>query len=77
MMFKKAGLGGKARGLLFMEGEASSLGVFFFFTFENFICLCQVLVMARGIFDLHCGHVGSSSLTRDQTWAPCIGRTKS
>ena len=32
VMFKKAGLGGKARGgLLFMEGKARSLGNFFFF----------------------------------------------
>ena len=36
MMFKKAGLGGKARGLLFMEGEASSLGVFFLFYILKF-----------------------------------------
>ena len=44
--------------------------VFFFFW------LCWVLVVAHGIFS--CGlHVGSSSLTRDWTQAPCIGSTES
>ena len=39
--------------------------------------------MARGIFDLCCGmrtllrHVGSSSLTKDRTWASCIGSVES
>ena len=38
--------------------------------------MCQILVVAHGIFS--CGkqtqlwHVGSSSLTRNWTWAPCI-----
>ena len=52
----------------------------FFFWKKLFICLCWVLVAALGIFSLHCGmqilslwHVGSSSPTRDQTQAPCIG----
>ena len=48
-----------------------------------FIWLCQVLVVGRGL--LSCGtqtlscdmHVGSSSLTRDRTRAPCIGSTES
>ena len=52
-----------------------------------FIWLCQVLVVAWGVFDLHCStqdlqlqhassqlqHVESSSQTRDQIQAPCIG----
>ena len=38
--------------------------------------LCQVLVVACRL--LSCSmHAGSSSLTRDQTWAPCIGSTES
>ena len=36
-----------------------------------FIWLCQVLVAAHGIFNFLLQHVGS--LTKDQTWAPCIG----
>ena len=43
-----------------------------------------VPVIACGIFDLSCGimdhelrHAGSSSLTRDQTHAPCIGSSVS
>ena len=46
--------------------------------------LLRVLVVALGIFSLHCGvqhlylqHVGSSSLTRDGTQTPCIGNTES
>ena len=55
--------------------------VFFKKNIYLFIWLCQVLV-ASGIFscsmwDLQLRHVGSSSLTRDQTWAPCIGSTES
>ena len=47
-----------------------------FFFFNLFIWLCQVLVAACNIFNLHCGmqdsqlgHVGSRSLTRDWTRA--------
>ena len=53
---------------------------FFLLKKKLFICLRWVLVAALGIFSLHCGmqnlslwHVGSSSPTRDQTQAPCIG----
>ena len=48
-----------------------------------FIWLCWVLVAAYGLFScgmrtLSCGmHVGSSSLTRDRTQAPCIGCAES
>ena len=35
----------------------------------------QVLVATYRIFKLQ--HVGSSSLTKDQTWVPCIGRAES
>ena len=55
-----------------------------------FIWLCWALVMAFGIFNLCCSirifscgmqtqlwHVGSSSLTRDQSSVPCIGSTES
>ena len=40
--------------------------------------LCQVLLAPRRIFScgfltLSCSHVGSSSLTQDQTWAPALG----
>ena len=48
-----------------------------------FIWLHWVFVAARGLLScgmqtLSCGmHVGSSSLTRDQTWAPCIGSMES
>ena len=50
-----------------------------------FIWLCQVLVAARGTFDLgcdvqdlfSCGMLGSSSLTKNQTQAPCIVSTES
>ena len=38
--------------------------------------LCRVLVVACGL--LSCGmHAGSSSPTRDRTWAPCIGSVES
>ena len=49
-----------------------------------FIWLHHILVGACGIIDLHCGvqdlqlwHVRPSSLTRAQTWAPCIGSAES
>ena len=51
-----------------------------------FIWLHHILVAAHAIFSLHCSrqhmgsslrHAGSTSLTRDQTWAPCIGSMKS
>ena len=41
--------------------------------------MCQVLVLAHGIFNLHCSmqdlwsqHVGSRFLTGDQTGSPCM-----
>jgi len=68
-------------------------GLHCFFSFLNidlhlFIWLYQVLVAAWGIFNIHCGmqglflvmvykHVGSSSLTRDQTLTLCTGSTES
>ena len=50
--------------------------------FKKYFWLCWVLVVAHGIFscgmlDIQWEHVGSSSLIRDQTWAPCIGRMES
>ena len=59
-------------------------GKFHFIEYSFYLIF--VLVTARGIFSLCCGmqdlqlqrvnsqlkHVGSSSLTRDQTWAPCF-----
>ena len=62
------------------EGSAVSLSstlkvrpfhFFFFLFFLIFIRLHRVLVAPHSIFDLR--HVGSSSLTRGQTWASCIG----
>ena len=57
-----------------------NLNLLFIYLFR----LCQVLVVARGIFLvaacglLSCGmHVGSSFPTRDWTWFPCIGSTES
>ena len=54
-----------------------ALGLSFFknICFYLFIWLCWVLVAARRIFYLW--HVGSSSLARDWTRAPCIGNTQS
>ena len=56
---------------------------FLIFIYLLFIWLHWVLVAARWL--LSCGmgtlssgmHVGSSSLTRDRTQAPCIGSTES
>ena len=62
-----------------VQTEVASL---FFLNIYLFIWLCQVLLAACGIFNcslltLSCSHVGSSSLTQDQTWAPCIGSSES
>ena len=61
--------------------EGEQLPFFFFFNIYLFIFLCQVLVAARGIFVAACNsqlrHMGSSSLTRDGSQAPCIGSTES
>ena len=42
-----------------------------------FVAACLVAIcglLSCGMQTLSCSmHVGSSSLTRDQTWAPCIG----
>ena len=55
---------------------------FFFFSLFLFIWLCLVLLATHGIFDVACRkflvwHMGSSSLTKDQTWTPCIGNSES
>ena len=57
---------------------------FIFFIKKLFIWLCWVLVEIHRIFDLLCSmwdpsfwHVGSSSYTRDGTWATCIGSAES
>ena len=40
---------------------------------EMFVAACRIF--SCGMWTLSCGmHVGSSSLTRERTWAPCIGR---
>ena len=51
-----------------------------FFSIHLFIWLHQVLIVAHGLFNLHHTmrdlqpwRVGSSSLTKDPTWANCIG----
>ena len=59
--------------------------VWFFFFFPVFIYLAVLgLLVEHGNFHLCCGmwdpylwHVGSSSLTRDGTQAPCIGSVES
>ena len=48
-----------------------------FISFKIFVWLCLVLVEACRIFDLHCGHVGSSSQTRNGTWVSCIESVES
>ena len=66
-----------------------SLGLFYVFMYL-FIWLRRVLVAARGLFVFACRifsygvralscsrHVGSSSLTRHRTQAPCIGNVES
>ena len=53
--------------------------IYLIWFFSIFILLYWVLLVAGGL--LSCGmqtpscsmHVGSSSLTRDRTWAPCVG----
>ena len=56
---------------------------FFFFNIYLFIqaapgLSCSTRDLHYGMRDLSCGmHVGSSSLTRDQTRAPCIGSVES
>ena len=53
--------------------------------FLNFIYLFILAVLGHGTWDLSCGmqtlswsmHAGSSSLTRDRTWAPCTGSMES
>ena len=50
--------------------------LFFFFFFLIFIYLAAP-GLSCSIQDLQLQHVGSSSLTRDQTWALCIGSVKS
>ena len=59
-----------------------SIKLFLKYLFITWLFL--VLAMASGTFDRHCStedlwfwHVGSSSVTRDWTWAPCIGSAKS
>ena len=69
--------------------SSGSIILLIYFFKKKFTWLHCVLVMAQGIFNcgmrtLSCnvwtlsyGIVGSSSLTKDQTWAPCIGSVKS
>ena len=62
-----------------------SLDFFFLLSYLFiFIWLHRVLIVAHGIFELCCNvgessfsAVGSSSLTKGRTQAPCIGRVKS
>ena len=70
---------------VFISAQRVSIISFLFFFLSIylftylFIWLCWVLVAARGLRSCgmqtpSCGtHVGSSSLTRDRTQAPCIG----
>ena len=51
-----------------------SLNILLLLLFK-FIWLCQVLVVTLRIYYLL--HVGSSSLTKDQTQVPCIGSMES
>ena len=73
-----------------MPGALQHNLIYLFIFKYLFIWLCRVLVAARGIFVAACGifscsmqalscgmHVGSSFLTRNRTWAPCIGSTES
>ena len=59
------------------SGSQKWRNCFLEFTLKNclFIWLCCVLVVACELFQLQ--HVGSSSLTRDWTWAPCTGNVES
>ena len=64
---------------LFLFFNSNSFIFNYFFRIYLLIWLCPVLVAAGSL--LSCGrqtlsygmHVGSSSLTTDRTWAPCIG----
>ena len=63
-------------------GLKKNNNIYLFYLFIHpFIWLSLVPVVACGILDLHCGFplglVGSSSLTRDQIQAPCIGSMES
>ena len=61
----------------------STFDSFYSFNIYLFICLHRVLAAAGGLRScgmrtLSCDvHVGSSALTRDRTWAPCIGSAES
>ena len=56
-----------------------------FFSSSSFFFFLPAPGRSCGMWDLHCGmralscsmHVGSSSLARDRTQAPCIGSTES
>ena len=62
---------------LFFKNDIMVFAIFILI-FENvFIWLPWVLVTTRGIFDLQLRQVGSSSLTWDRTWAPCLGSMES
>ncbi|XP_055266720.1 NADH dehydrogenase [ubiquinone] 1 alpha subcomplex subunit 3 isoform X1 [Moschus berezovskii] len=37
----------------------------------------EMVIFVAATWDLYLWHVGSSSLTRGQTWAPCLGSTES
>ena len=59
----------------------SSFSSFILFSLLFFFFLTFIYLAVSGLsFNtrvLQLRHVGSSSLTRDRAWAPCIGRTKS
>ena len=66
----------------FDHGYAGIFLCLFIYLFIYLFWLCQVLVVAHRILVAACFfscsmHVGSSSLTRDQTRAPCIESTES
>ena len=82
--FSTLALGSAAQRLLIISRARRPNHKYLLYTKYLFIYLLwprQVLVAAHGIFTaargLSCGmRVGSSSLTRDRTWAPCIGSTE-
>ena len=72
-----------ASGLQQEKREGENSNYYYYYFIYLFFWLPWVLVAAPGLLScgmqtLSCGmHVGSSSLTRDRTPAPCIGSAKS